>query len=114
MLEPRFAITRDFNYDILYLFRVESNATSDNPCGDTWGSFDTFKSVQRAINCDPLSGTITAFDSYVDAEEFCNENGIENFVIRQFLFDVNDGEKADMRFCTPGMSSQALDILCRK
>jgi hypothetical protein len=54
------------------------------------------------------------FDCRERADYFCYQHNIKNHVVREILFDFDDGEVADTRFCAPGMSNQVMEFLNRK
>ena len=108
-----YVITKEFGNDRVYLYRADVNSTYENPEGDTWGNFETFAKVQRAINRKPSEGSIMIFDFRERADYFCYQHDIKNYMAR-VSGPMIDGEVADTRFCSPGMSNQVIEFLNRK
>ena len=109
-----YVITKEFGHDRVYLYRAYVNSTYDDPEGATWGDFETFAKVQKAINRKPSECSIMIFDCRERADYFCYQHDIKDYVVREILFDFDDGEVADTRFCSPGMSNQVMEFLNRK
>lgn len=93
MKELKYVITTEFGNSRDFFMIWDSNYTLDDPLGMTWTSFNVFAKCQRQIMVSDKLGTLTLFNASEDAKRLADECGLENYTIRQILFDTDiDGD----------------------
>lgn len=93
MKELKYVITTEFGNSRDFFMIWDSNYTLDDPLGMTWTSFNVFAKCQRQIMVSDKLGTLTLFNASEDAKRLADECGLENYTIRQTLFDTDiDGD----------------------
>ena len=129
----KYVITTEFGKTRDYFMIWDGNSNYDDPFGMTWTSFEVFRKCQRQIMVSAKLGTLTLFDTVEDAKRLADECDLENYKIRQILFDMNiDGDTrllaqhkafygvntsvtvetyTNNRFAEPGISDTALKQL---
>ena len=133
MKELKYVITTEFGNSRDFFMIWEGNSNYDDPFGMTWTHFEVFAKCQRQIMVSEKLGTLTLFDTAEDAKRLADECGLENYSIRQILFDTDiDGDTrllaqhkafygantsatvetyTNNRFVEPGISNDAMKQL---
>lgn len=89
MKELKYVITAEFGNSRDFFMIWGGNSTFDDPFGMTWTNFEVFAKCQRQIMVSARLGTLTLFNTAEDAERLADECGLENYTIRQILFDTD-------------------------
>jgi hypothetical protein len=89
MKELKYVITTEFGNSRDFFMIWAGKETYDDPCGMTWTRFEVFARCQRQIMVSDKLGTLTLFNTAEDAERLADECGLENYTIRQILFDTD-------------------------
>ena len=89
MKELKYVITTEFGNSRDFFMIWAGNETYDDPFGMTWTHFEVFAKCQRQIMVSAKLGTLTLFNTAEDAKRLADECGLENYTIRQILFDTD-------------------------
>lgn len=130
MKELKYVITTEFGNSKYFFMIWTGNETFDDPIGMTWTHFEVFAKCQRQIMVSDKLGTLTLFNTAEDAKRLADECGLENYTIRQILFDTDIDDDTRLlaqhkafygantsvtvetytnnRFVTPGISNDAM------
>jgi len=93
MKELKYVITTEFSNSRDFFMIWSGNETFDDPFGMTWTHFEVFAKCQRQIMVSDKLGKLTLFNTAEDAKRLADECGLENYTIRQILFDTDiDGD----------------------
>ena len=93
MKELKYVITTEFGNSRNFFMIWDGNYTLDDPLGMTWTNFRVFEKCQRQILVSEKLGRLALFNTVEDAKRLADECGIENYTIRQILFDTDiDGD----------------------
>lgn len=93
MKELKYVITTEFGNSRDFFMIWDGNYTLDDPLGMTWTNFEVFAKCQKQIMVSAKLGTLTLFNTAEDAKRLADECGLENYTIRQILFDTDiDGD----------------------
>lgn len=88
MKELKYVITTEFGSSRDFFMIWTGNETYDDPFGKTWTHFEVFAKCQRQIMVSEKLGRLTLFNTAEDAKRLADEFGLENYTVRQILFDT--------------------------